>query len=345
MILMLFLMVERLIKTLDGSPLKTHPSCFFLSWPDHVAQWIPISQLDKSSVQFSCYVKWKELRGEVLVATDYQGKNFTIELDNPYTNKDYLKSHLQKVIRRSNTYKALKTAVHFIDLDLPGFLRRLSIIALEDALPIEGYSTIIWFMSAVSKGYILSMEQICWCLGYVYDLCQCSHYEQVDTEIEPKIKDMRLYSLSDEGKNLVYSILFRQCYGGLKGDKSLCRVASCIWAGRYHCKSRFLPLLQRDEKFITFPTEVLFRQEWVIAAIDFHCCPNIIYSLLEKHDEYSEDDIRSAIWHCNSSLTNKKLIGSDMNKRTPRNEKLILIWKDIKKDCLSYARFMLEKQG
>ena len=348
------IMVERLIKSIDGQKLQVHPTCFFLEW-NHPsgpqATWLNREDIQKDKIVFSQYVKWTDLRYDVLLASDTLNASedqFQVDIENQYRNVSFLKSHLQKVIRRSNSYKAIKTAWHFIDINLHDFLRRLAIIAVEDCLPLDGYSILIWFMSAVSKGYILSNSQIAWCLGYVYDLSNCKYYEQYPHRADDKLptqREMRLFNLSPKGRDLVYSILFRQSYGGMKSDKHMCRVAALHWANRYHSKSRYLDMLKRSNIFITAPLVELEKREWVLAALDFHCCPNIIGAMWEKHDEYSEADIKSAIWHCSSSLTDKNLLSEDLLQRDVTNDKWQAIWKVIKKDFHGYAKFLLEKQG
>ena len=343
-------MVERLLKTFDGKKIQIHPTCFYLEWDADVpnARWLSLDELPKDKVQFSSYAKWKDLRYDVYVASDTKNlTGSTLHVQQDYHNVSYLKSHLQKVIRRSNSYKALKTAWNFMDLDLSDFLRRLAIIALEDCLPLDGFPVLIWFLAAVSKGYILNDAQVCYILGYVYDLSRCTYYEQHvhNDDKLPTQRDMRLFTLSPEGKNLIYSILFRQSYGGMKSDAAMCRVAALAWANRYHTKSRFLKLLSRPSKYITPPSCGLGKSEWVLASIDFHCCPNIIGAMWEKHDQYTEDEIRSAVWHCSSSVTDKKILTEDLHQRNMTDSKLCEIWRVIRKDFLGYAKFMLEKQG
>ena len=344
-------MVDRLIKKVEGRRLNVHPTCFYLDWlhkDGPRATWIPLTEVPKGQTVFSSYVKWKDLRYDVMLATNYQGEHYSVQAENPYKNVSYLKSHLQKVMRRSNTYKALKTAWHFLDLDLHEFLRRLAIIAVEDCLPMQGYSILIWLLAGYTKGYIISDIQIAWCLGYVHDLSKCKYYEQFDhhggsKEDLPTVRQMRVFTLPQEGKDLVYSILFRQSYGGMKGDQAMCRVAALSWANRYHTKSLHLEHLQRKTIYITPPYYELQQGEWVLAALDFHCCPNIIGSLWEKHDEYTEEEIKNAIWHCSSSITNKALISEDLGQRD--TEKYKDIWKVIRKDMQGYAKFVLEKMG
>lgn len=345
-------MVTRLMKTLDGKKVQLHPNCLYLSWteegptPRYHATWCSYRDIDLSKSKFSVYVKWKDYNMDVMIATDYVGSAYTVDMENTCRNKEYLKSHLQKAIRRSNAPRALKTAWHFLDLDLHDFLRRLAIIAVEDCLPLDGYANIVWFMAAVSKGYIPSDEQICWILGYVYDLAQCGHYEQIDHDDKLTVKNVRARSLSQEGKNLVYSIMLRKAYGGMKGDKAMCMSAAKSWSARYLSNSAYLKLLVRENIFITPPICPMQKSEWIVGAIDFHCCPNIVTAMWEKHDEFTEEEIQSAIWHCSSSITDKELLGGkdgDLGHRNPGMHETT--WKAIRKDFLGYARFMLDRNS
>ena len=342
-------MVERLMKTLDGKMPTFHPSCLYLSWtaegptPRYRATFCNYRELDRSKNKFSATIKWKELNMDLVVATDYVGEPYSCDMENIYRSQDYLKSHLQKVIRRSNPYKALLTAWHYMDLDLPDLLRRLCIIAVEDSLPLDGYSTIVWFMAAVSKDYKLSGSQVAWLMGYIYDLSMCKHYEQFPTA-PPDIKGIKVRSLQGQGRDLVYSILLRRAYGGMKGDKEMCLSAAKLWSARFHTGYLHLSRLARKDIFISPPTVTMRKMEWVVGAIDFHCCPNIIHLMWEKHDEFTEEDIKGAIWHCSSSVTDKTNIGEDLGQRKPLGRHLA-VWKVIRKDFLSYARFMLERNA
>lgn len=344
-------MVERLMKTLNGKAPTFHPSCFYLSWtddgptPKYCATWCNYRDIDRTKNKFTLTVKWKDLGiTDLVIATDYVGEAYSIDMENTYHNSGYLKSHLQKVIRRSNPYKALLTAWHFLDLDLSDFLRRLCIIAVEDCLPLSGYSTMVWFTAAVSKGYKPCNNQIAWILGYVYDLAICKHYEQIVQEPNLSLRGLKMRSLDQDGRNLVYSIVLRKSYGGMKNDKNMCLMAAKLWSARYHTHSRFLSMLERKNIFISPPEIEMRKSEWVINAIDFHCCPNITVSMWEKHDEFTEQEIKDAIWHCSSSVTDKTNIAEDLGQRNPTGRHLE-IWRIIRKDFLSYAKFMLDRNG
>ena len=351
--------MDRILKAVEGHHMKTHPTVFYLFWRQGTApraEWIQSKDMPKEPA-FGASVKWKEMRYDVYLATDYHCAPEEIHrstTENPYKNTSFLKSHLQKSIRRSNSSRALKTATHFADLDMPDFLRRLVIIALEDALPLEGFSVLMWFTSAVSKGYRLSPGQFAWILGYIHDLCKCKSYMQYPHHDEDEgskgtratpAPSRNLHALIPAGRDLVYSILFRQAYGGMKGDARMCSAAATRWATLYHSRSAHLVHLERTTKFITYPTMPLGKSEWFLAALDFHPCPSIIGAMWEKHDEFSEEEIRSAIWHCSSSVTDKVLIGEDGGQRKGDDPALVNIWRAIKKDFMGYAKFMLDRAG
>jgi len=331
--------------------------CFYLKWTDdgckdrkkYVAQWTNIDSIDSKLIKWKCRVNFKDI-GEITLATDYVTKDpFVLLKENPYNNTSYLKSHLQKSIRRGNVNKSLKTALHFYDNNANDFLRRLCIIAIEDALPLEGFSTIVWFMSAYSKNYNISESHMGWILGYVHDLAKCQYYEQMDKKLAQKknknIRNLRLYQLPQDGKDLCYSIMFRQGYGGMRSDKAMCLNATMLWSMRYSTNSRFLQLLDRKHIFMTPPTTDLLKNEWFSAAIDFHCYTGIIDYLWERNDEFDQEQIKNAIWHCSSCITNKKNIATDIGQRDWSNEKHIAVWNVIKKDFMGISKFMILKNS
>jgi hypothetical protein len=68
----------------------------------------------------------------------------------------------------------------------------------------------------------------------------------------------------------------------------------------------------------------LTENEYVKEGIDFHCFPFILNELLKiTDDKYSKEDIQLCIWEYNSKINTRK-------DNTVNNEKLELIWNDIK---------------
>jgi hypothetical protein len=210
------------------------------------------------------------------------------------------------------------------------------IIAIEDSLPLDGYAVLTWFMAAHSKGYTLNSDQIDYCLGYTYDLAKCSYYERCPVD-EQRMPD--LTNVPVEGKDLVYSLLFREAYGGLANDKKLCRQVCSLWVKRWQTGSIHLQRLKREVKFISPSTDTLFFNDWYLAALDFHCCPNLLQHVREKFDQYSEPQIKMAIWYGSSSLTNKKNISALSHTPDSHEE----IWNAIKKVVHAYATYIIYK--
>jgi hypothetical protein len=328
--------MDKFLKILDtGQNLNAHPTCFYLCWEKNTAEWCNAD--DHKDAVFRTYVKWPAFKRDILIASDEPSSGSAAIVDHKnLKNISYLKSHLQKSVRLSNTYRAILTACEFIEHDMSMFLRRILIIAIEDALPLEGYEVLTWFMSAHSKGYILNTDQIRWCLKYVYDLAKCSHYEQVNPiSSNTFIKNLRLPVLPVEGKTLIYSILFRETYGGLKHDMELCQNIAVLWSARFHTKSLHLSLLKRETGYMTYASRGLALRDWYLSAIDFHTSPSLITFIREKYDHYSELEIKLTIWHLSSSRTNKKNIGTDYQLRN--NQLYIGIWKEIKKSVQAYS--------
>ena len=337
--------------TSSSAAALVHPTCMFLDWEsDTEAKWLTANEINRSVIKWSCTVNWKELNCDILIATTFPSASKPYTTDNQdiisaYRSVPYLKSHLQKCIRRSNSYKAIKTAMHLYHLDCAELLRRLGIIAVEDALPISGYSTLVHLTAAVSHGYNLSEEHLCWIMGFIHKLCSITYYEQIPafTESEASLKTLKLRSLPPEGRNLCYSLVFRHAYGGTKGDKAMLMSAAKLWATRYRVSSEFIKLINASGScvFISLPTEELKPHEWILAAVDFHCYPGVLLNLSEKHDEFTTEDIKEAIWHCSSSITNKANIADDLKQRDKDATRHLQVWSVIKKNYLSLAKFMI----
>jgi hypothetical protein len=225
-------------------------------------------------------------------------------------------------------------------------LRRLTIITLEDVIPIEGYSMLVWMCSALSKGYILSDSQVCWVLSYIYRLCDSPHRENLLTSNDKKPYSLigkQTYLLNSEQLSTVFSISFRRSYGGLTGDKKMLDYLVKLWYTRFRDtenEHKWRSILEGKQTFITPPSEKLHISEWILAAIDFHCYPGMIYNIQESFDMFTEKQIKDAIWVCSSSKTDK----TPLTKTTvdvSEYKKHLVVWKKINRKFHSLAKFYL----
>ena len=327
------------------------PSYFYLDWSTRTASWRSLDRAPKQEgLKFSELVKWKQLDNvSINLCSNYHQPcmEYTY-MDNPYSNVAFLKSHLQKSIRRSDVVRTLKTTYLLMDLDLLVLLRRLSVIALEDTLPIHGYSVLVWFCAAVSKGYRLSEAQQAWVLGYAYQLARIQWRDRSDHAIKDKApvflpKRYSYQHLDWWHYDLVYSIAFRRSYGGRGNDCKLFDHMARVWQQRPISKT-LLKRLHQPVPLICPPLDGMPPNQWLSAAIDHHCYPNIVYNLQEHYDQYDEEAIKQAIWDCSGSVNHKRLIKEATPEPTPSSQS-IEVWHTIRQRYHSLAKYAIRTRA
>jgi hypothetical protein len=469
----------------DGEGEKVEPlfSIFFLDGESMKATWE--RQMPKKHT-YSVTVKWSSLSEDVTIVTNIGStdsdkfEHFVFPSETIYNNVPYLKSHLQKCIRRSNPNLALKTAMHLARLDLQELLRRLAIIVVEDAILIPEFSTLVWLTAAVSKGFCLDKKRVYWLFGLVYKLATInikdteiflSNQTPTQTEtktkmtvavstsktaaaakvstptlkqaklnyggpvtkpaeivapltktpeiakgvstvprvpavptvtavppvvgttpglplntitkIPPKDKDWKkwkIYKLSDDDKSIIQTLLFRESYGGMKGDKNMLIDVASKWFDRFMIAStvkleqtslnpinnnnmdkallfyreqetlmrthnqRFSRLALGTPLYISPPEENLRLDEWILAAIDFHVVNNIIMILADKYETLTYEDIKEAIWTFSSAYTNKDDINpiAKKNGKSITTDKFVKTWNTIRPEFYSLAAYFLK---
>ncbi len=254
-----------------------------------------------------------------------------------YSNGQLLKSHLQKCIRRMDDTKSVLSAFHLMRLNFNDFARRFPIIAVEDANLHIGISVLIWFMCADPKRY-LSQIHIRYFLGLVLNIATCPHYDRALTE-DGKCKKLTEFSpsefwekceknISGDKLTILLSLMVRRCYGGMKGDMGML-AATCEKWYRMEIEDYMLsPCSQIKIR------NYLALHHFVLAGIDFHCFPNILNKIHEKHPEISTSDIKKCLW----------LLSSSINYRLPKTnypKEVTDLYQRIKKDYHQIAKTLL----
>ena len=89
---------------------------------------------------------------------------------------NFFKSHLQKCFRRKRNISALRTAYEIMQININELLRRVCIIIFEDIKLKNYFTTMVWLMAAVSKGYILQSYHVNLELKFINDLCLENDY-------------------------------------------------------------------------------------------------------------------------------------------------------------------------
>lgn len=293
---------------------------FFLNYETMKATWL----IDKPTNCTSSFItKWNKV--PITVCTNSPNKNHFTITESYYNEKaiPFLKSNLQKCIRRGLNTQALKTSYHLIKLSINDFLRRISVITIEDVILHESYSTIIWVMAAISSKknkFKLTKDIIDFLLGYVDTLCNIKNYDI--NNYDKTNYDLAIFKNYD----LLLSLQFRVAYGGRKSDVKMLNGISKIWLDRFTDNSMVC-----NNELITpinsVALSILSFKEWKVdgnyIGVDYHCAPHITTELTKKYG-YSEDEIESVIWNCSSSVNYRKteiISNSDME-----------IWDEIRED-------------
>ena len=299
---------------------------FCLNWtdrfhPEKNAYWSD-KPLSKYNVKYSFINKFTHMPVVIMgnienFGVDLENKIGELKSDKEYENISFLKSHLQKCIRRKKANKSIQTAWHLLELDPIQFLRRLCIIYVEDVSFHESFNTVVWLLVAVSSKVIdLQLNHKEWLLGIVYTLAKCVHKDIYNYDKNEKFNFKNIYTdvtcKKNEYINLFLSIFLRMGYGGMKSDIILYKDSCLSLFQRFNNDKYTIWKKFYYKKFstINYIVRPLLTSEWELSAIDFHCYPKILYYLQERIEEkyeleYTTNELKKLIWD-NRSKTNTR---------------------------------------
>lgn len=250
----------------------------------------------------------------------YEGLNYNIS---------FLKSHLQKCIRKSLIQKSIDTAYSLFHLDYVQLIRRLPIIILEDSTLIKEYPTIIWLM-ATSSEYVLEYEyQLQWLLAIIKKIASSSFRDRIEKDEFDFIKNIKyINNIKDKfTQTLIYSLELRKTYGGMKNDLKMISYFIKLWNYRLNCDKykKWIDILNTPVN-TNLEYNSLKIIDIEIVGIDFHCYPKILTELKIKHKNIDIQDLKKTIWYIESSVNNKNIIDGKVKKI---KEKYYKIWNEI----------------
>jgi hypothetical protein len=240
---------------------------------------------------------------------DYEEKAYKFTKEKVYNNVGYLKSHLQKSIRKGNEMLAVQTCYHLFKLDLNELLHILPIIMLEDVILHESFSTIIWFMIAYSNSnFKMMMYMYEWILGLIYILCKIDVKDELDDNVDDNLRiidKLNNYASSDysqEDCSLLYSIHMIIAYCSNKSDAKLLNKYVNIWEKRFREKSSIIKLNRNDINPICIYVKELTLNEWDLSAIDHHTHPKLLEFITKKYDNFNIDKLKELIMYNSSAI-------------------------------------------
>ncbi|KAL3133249.1 hypothetical protein ABBQ38_007132 [Trebouxia sp. C0009 RCD-2024] len=145
-----------------------------------------------------------------------------------------LKSALQKNVRLCRAAAAVRCALQLMKDNAGEFLRRISIICLEDAILHPEMPLLVWLMCAQAKRYTMGVAAASACLQIVYQLAcmpvrDCYPFDPASLSTEAGASSV----LNDEEALLVRCIAIRAAYGGMAGDVAMLRDFASLWTTRF----------------------------------------------------------------------------------------------------------------
>lgn len=242
----------------------------------------------------------------------------------------FLKSLLQKSVRRSQVNVALSAATELCRVSPVQLLRRLPIIFIEDAVLDVSISGLVWLMLAVENGYSITMKDFDWLMQIVRMIA--SHPFQDPVSLSSQNVNLKTttfdlgqfphtYDTHDTHdtqsqiiESSIVSIALRARRGGMKGDIVMLKKSAQIWMQRKLSMQSdqwisFLHTPHKIELCSAIPITTLMdtHKDLMIVANDFHCSP-MVATQISQQTGHSVKDVKQAIWHGNSGINVKKLI-------------------------------------
>lgn len=270
---------------------------------------------------------------------DYENDDFRIQKEIKYKNVSFLKSHIQKNIRKKDIDRAISTSFHLIKLNINEFLRRFIIIHLEDTFLHKSITTMIWLMVACSTNKFKMKKYIYeWILGFVYITCdtkKLDSYKNINSKkfktVYEELNSYEKMNLTDEEISIIYSLIIRIAYGGMECDKVMIKNLVNSWKNRFINKK--ININKMKIKPISIYISELPIENWDYSAIDFHTNSNFVDFILKKYPYLSDqEEVKKIIWYNSSGINLRK------NNKIYKQE----IWDDIKEYVLKTQKYLLE---
>ncbi len=295
---------------------------FYLNWEQE--QYPEIEWLDNfpDKYNYTKNIRWKidhdyslSIFGNI-PETDIKIKQY----DGNKFNISFLKSHLQKCIRRCLVQNSINTAYSLIMLDFGEFIRRLPIIMVEDCILQPEYPVLIWLMAS---GYKIKYQyQLDWILNIVSNMSSCkfrdslTYNSMILTDNLKQINNMR-----PSYQSLLYCLQLRKAFGGMRGDLLYQEYLIYNWFYRLNEEENnqyYKSLIDHVNNHCTnISYKPLKIEDILLESIDFHCFPNLLPRINKQFPSISKDEIKRLIWINESSISFKKLI--DANKTEIEN--------------------------
>lgn len=215
----------------------------------------------------------------------------------------FLKSQIQKAVRRNKTTAALEAAWSLLYLDHEALWRRLPIIMMEDTRMTDDFQLLVFGMLAASTKKWVASAQVLDRLQRVVE-AMCGHAQAEDLtfrDSRPTVTEIS--DVADSRKRaLGWAIMVRHLYGGLKGDGTMLSgfVHAQLPSPEWHIEPGVTPFGKPARR----PAFITSKGQCLLEAVDFHCYPMILEKLQGQRG--TPDTIKSLMWLGRSSRNNRR---------------------------------------
>ncbi|KND03775.1 uncharacterized protein SPPG_01232 [Spizellomyces punctatus DAOM BR117] len=266
------------------------PPYFFLSKDGMIATftWHPPKR-----VRFRSQYSWKEQGRILTICSDIQSEENTYqEYDSVKAPRllSFLRSHLQKCIRRTNGQLAYRTAYQLIKPDAAELIRQLPMIVLEDAIPNPQYPGLIWLACATEKGFRPPISIIEWLLGYVRAVADSPFREtfEASASSDPlQLVSRSVAELPTSKRDLLYALQLTKSLQTSAGNRFLIDKTTRAWFERMRSDSNdnhYSKTLYQVHHVPIDGVPNLQPDELELSAVD-PCCSDILDILRQELDE------------------------------------------------------------
>ncbi len=224
-----------------------------------------------------------------IISCDPKSKPYVPNHTHVY-HEGILKSNLQKTFRGKFVDACLATGLQYFQQDPQGFLRRMTVIFLEDSLYHPYYYPFyIWMMMAQSKDYSFTHHDVQILMdGLATNLYCPSCYFLWGSVSQRK----------EKWKAPFLSIMIRSLYGGMEGDQGFLY----LLAYRTLYETNFPMYEENYHVDVSSISNFVSKKHICVYAIDFHVFPKILKTL--NHITSKE-----AIWNHWSNINQRDFVG------------------------------------
>lgn len=223
-------------------------------------------------------------------------------------NVPWMKSCLQKAVRRMKSDTAVRMANTMLAQNPGELLRRLPVIVIEDSFLHPLYPVLVWLMMAHSKGYALSEQDATLVLSVVRQVSDGRYRDSLFKGDRYR----EFCTVSPDDNVFVSSLVIRADYGGMPGDLKMLRISAGIWKTRYEKNDRWLTVARDVYADVPATNEsigYILPEDYLPEGADFHCFPSMVWTIRKRSAvTLSDVEIKKAVWYYRSGVNHKTLI-------------------------------------